>query len=64
VLVDSLQKQEDRDAQGRFLKGRSGNHNRASNDPFQYSAAAGPYERNIVVPCLGSIVEFATVRVS
>jgi hypothetical protein len=25
VLVDSLQKQEDRDAQGRFLKGRSGN---------------------------------------
>jgi hypothetical protein len=25
VLVDSLQKQEDRDARGRFLKGRSGN---------------------------------------
>ncbi|HEY2226640.1 MAG TPA: DUF5681 domain-containing protein [Xanthobacteraceae bacterium] len=25
VLVDSLQKQEDRDAQGRFVKGRSGN---------------------------------------
>jgi hypothetical protein len=25
VLVDSLQKREDRDAQGRFLKGRSGN---------------------------------------
>ena len=25
VLVDLLQKQEDRDAQGRFLKGRSGN---------------------------------------
>ena len=25
VLVDSLQKQEDRDARGRFLKGRSSN---------------------------------------
>ena len=25
VLADSLQKQEGRDAQGRFLKGRSGN---------------------------------------